>query len=458
MIDDIAAVQASALSLVSSFDASDFRVALVDYRDFPILPFGGVGDYPFRDVLAFSADPAAIASAIQSLTIGDGGDLPESVYSALIHAIDATTLGGWRAGVRRFVILLGDAPPHDPEPITGYTLASVLSAAAGAGGAPLAAPLGSGGAASPSASSPESVFLYTVAIGAPIQQFTALAEGTNGSAFVAPSASDVVDSIVAALQGVIGSPASAPSFDEFKTMRTLAKGLARYEARWLKCRRRCETKARRGEMEFHDCESSFSEPMASCLLRAERKLPTKVANACRSDAPECYQGGCSVEVAAALADTASRLPLLTSALYCDGLADDDSTAAGATRCTNTLLREVAKLTVKLTKCYDTCNLKVLAGTLPAAACSAPLSESADPAAAACFHKVTTRSRVAIDEACFRSFVAPACYDDSVSRPGTASGWIDLISKGVGRRIGDLTGTTDAGATAFCASPSGAFLD
>jgi hypothetical protein len=133
MGDDIDAVKAQAVDIVNQIaeDFPNFRVAVVDYRDHPVDPYGEPGiDYPYNDVLAFSTDKAAVISAINSLSLGSGNDWEESVYSAIMHCINASTLGGWREDpVTRKIIVMGDAPPHDPEPFTGYTLDSVEAAA-----------------------------------------------------------------------------------------------------------------------------------------------------------------------------------------------------------------------------------------------------------------------------------------------------------------------------------------
>jgi von Willebrand factor type A domain len=102
------------------------RIAVVDYKDFPIYPYGGDGDYPYRADLPFSSDIASIDSAINNLTTGGGGDIPESLWSGLTGTIKTENLGGWRNGVKKSIIYLTDAPAHDPEPFTGYTTRDVI--------------------------------------------------------------------------------------------------------------------------------------------------------------------------------------------------------------------------------------------------------------------------------------------------------------------------------------------
>ena len=102
--------------------SEDFRVALIDYRDFPERT--SKSDYPAKVQLEFSEDPDVITQAINSLSLGDGGDNPETVYSGLMEAVGLD----WRAKSTKVIIVLGDAPPLDPEPYTGYTLNSVMAA------------------------------------------------------------------------------------------------------------------------------------------------------------------------------------------------------------------------------------------------------------------------------------------------------------------------------------------
>ena len=102
---------------------SDYRVALIDYRDFPSRTWSSY-DYPYQVQLEFTDDDASIQSAINRLDLGDGGDLRETVYSGLM----ATVQLDWRPEAKKVVIILGDAAPLDPEPETGYVYDDVLRA------------------------------------------------------------------------------------------------------------------------------------------------------------------------------------------------------------------------------------------------------------------------------------------------------------------------------------------
>lgn len=130
----------------------DTRVAVTNYRDFPRSSFGGgffgggffgggffgnssgqgssFSDYPYKAILPFSSDPSSITRVLSpSFFTTGGGDTPETAYTALINTIQGQGIGGWRDDAKKAIILFTDAPPHDPEPKTGYTASSVIDTA-----------------------------------------------------------------------------------------------------------------------------------------------------------------------------------------------------------------------------------------------------------------------------------------------------------------------------------------
>jgi len=120
MRDDIDAVKAAATKIIErTFDlSSSARMALVAYRDY--------GDAYLTRGYAFTSDKAKIRDAILSLEVDGGGDIPEAVYEALLHAIRTPPdIGAWRDGVKKVVVLMGDAPPHT----RAHTEAEVVKAA-----------------------------------------------------------------------------------------------------------------------------------------------------------------------------------------------------------------------------------------------------------------------------------------------------------------------------------------
>ncbi len=125
MGDDIenTKVNMEEILLSLSEKCGDYRVALVDYRDFPERTYDS-DDYPAKIQLGFSNDNDAILNAIKALTLGYGGDNKETVYSGIEQALSLD----WRANAKKVIIVLGDAPPLDPEPYTDYTYDAILAA------------------------------------------------------------------------------------------------------------------------------------------------------------------------------------------------------------------------------------------------------------------------------------------------------------------------------------------
>lgn len=101
----------------------NYRVALIDYRDYPSRS-GASRDYPYKVQLHFTNSNDSITEAINGLDLGNGGDEKETVYSALMSAVDLD----WRSDAKKVIIIMGDAAPLDPEPDSGFTYDDVLLA------------------------------------------------------------------------------------------------------------------------------------------------------------------------------------------------------------------------------------------------------------------------------------------------------------------------------------------
>ncbi len=223
MGDDIAQVKAAASDIVDRVLSGPAcaRFAVVDYRDFPVSPYGAAGDYPYKADRDFTNNRAAILAAIQALSIGNGNDFPESVYSGIVHTIqtDADGMGGdltpWRSNAAKAILLFGDAPGHDPEPISGYTLASVIQAAL-AGGV-ITLPGGTGLAAQATSATTSPIEISSIHIGfdgSAQTNFRALADQTGGTYFNAPAATDVVDAVIDAIDVALSRlPVNNPDFE-----------------------------------------------------------------------------------------------------------------------------------------------------------------------------------------------------------------------------------------------------
>lgn len=126
MQDDATAARNNIRSIMeqTSKRSSSYRFALVDYKDHPQFD---PNNYLARTDVDFTTDPAAIEQGFDSLTF-EGGNLfntNATVYSGTMQALGLK----WRDGAKKIALVIGDAPPRDPEPGTGYTAESVAKAA-----------------------------------------------------------------------------------------------------------------------------------------------------------------------------------------------------------------------------------------------------------------------------------------------------------------------------------------
>ncbi|MHC4645954.1 MAG: right-handed parallel beta-helix repeat-containing protein, partial [Planctomycetota bacterium] len=199
MSGEIEAVKDSMAEIVAEIAAraSDYRIAAVTYEDYGV-DYNFPTDAAYEDDLPFESDLDTIVAGVNSITLGFGGDGPETLYAGLMHLIDAAAhearldangagdridpnspgVGEWRTGVSRAIIVIGDAIPKDPEPYTGYTMDEVITAA-----------------------DEEDIVIYTIPVGTwPLEDFNSLSEGTGGAMLEAATPQGVVDAIMAAIQ------------------------------------------------------------------------------------------------------------------------------------------------------------------------------------------------------------------------------------------------------------------
>ncbi|RME47945.1 MAG: VWA domain-containing protein, partial [Caldilineae bacterium] len=106
--------------------APDVQFALGTFSDYPqenlllslmggllgVEEFGSGEDYPWQLEQDFTKDGSKIKTALERITLRDGGDTPESYLRALYEA----QFISWRPDARRLIILFGDSVPHDPDP------------------------------------------------------------------------------------------------------------------------------------------------------------------------------------------------------------------------------------------------------------------------------------------------------------------------------------------------------
>jgi hypothetical protein len=106
----IAQAKTDAINIVNGVQAviGDAQFAVVDFRD----SGDGAAEYQVRQ--SMSGNATEISNAINAMSAGGGGDFPEA-YNLVFHnsynpALDGAI--GWRAGTRKFVVVIGDAQPH----------------------------------------------------------------------------------------------------------------------------------------------------------------------------------------------------------------------------------------------------------------------------------------------------------------------------------------------------------
>lgn len=173
MSSSISGAEDAASHMASELSAQhvDARVALVDYKD------TDQGDpYAAQVDQGFTGDVSSFQDALGGLVASGGGDGPEAVYSGLMTAINDLS---WRNGARKAIVVMGDAPGKDPEPVTGYTRSQVLAAAYAL----------------------DPAVLYPIAIGSyPADFMQPLADGSDGELFQADDPSSVTDTVLAVVQ------------------------------------------------------------------------------------------------------------------------------------------------------------------------------------------------------------------------------------------------------------------
>ena len=107
----------------------DVHIAVAEFADFPVLPYGDDRDIPFRLVQASTADLLEAQRGVDRLTLRSGSDVPESHVEALYQAASGNGLGRFvpparcpagtvgypcfRGAGSRIVLLFTDAEMHN---------------------------------------------------------------------------------------------------------------------------------------------------------------------------------------------------------------------------------------------------------------------------------------------------------------------------------------------------------
>ena len=93
---------------------------MVTFEDYPMSPYGGASDLPYRKELDFTSDIPTVTAVIAGLTTRSGGDFPESQLTAIYEAIAGSDPVSFRDEAIKVIILWTDASFHRSEDEPGY--------------------------------------------------------------------------------------------------------------------------------------------------------------------------------------------------------------------------------------------------------------------------------------------------------------------------------------------------
>ncbi|GGO17038.1 hypothetical protein GCM10010116_34420 [Microbispora rosea subsp. aerata] len=168
----ISNVRTNANTILSNVASAqpDAQFAVAEYRDM-------ADTTPFRVAQDLTGNQADVTDGINSLAASGGGDTPEDGINALFQI--ATGAISFRPDSSRIVLLIGDAPSHDPS--NGHTLANAISALQAAN---------------------ITVLAFDLAGLNSTGQATAITDATGGKLFSGLDASEVSDTILSALHNL----------------------------------------------------------------------------------------------------------------------------------------------------------------------------------------------------------------------------------------------------------------
>ena len=111
MCDAIAQAKADATNIVNQVQTAipGARFALIDFKDYSDYPPNG-----YHVVVPLTSSAAVFQAGANTLVCGGGSDAPEA-YAAVYHASTSDPLlaATYDPGASRFLVVLGDAAPHD---------------------------------------------------------------------------------------------------------------------------------------------------------------------------------------------------------------------------------------------------------------------------------------------------------------------------------------------------------
>ena len=183
MHSSISAVRNNIRNIVESISSKtkSARFALVTYQDHPCCG-GSSGDYPSKIETDFTSNVEALNKAVNFIQLGNGGDWKESVYSGIKTGLNLQ----WRAGVKKIMIVIGDAPAKDPEPVTELTEQSIVDAAY--------------------AVDPAQIYIIDTSGYDAMASVMSLAERTGGAYLQADDSNKIVDQVNASVENATNKP------------------------------------------------------------------------------------------------------------------------------------------------------------------------------------------------------------------------------------------------------------
>jgi Big-like domain-containing protein len=97
------------------------RFAIVDFRDYPNMPFGNPAtDYPYLDKTAgFTTSGAVVQAAINTMSANGGGDGPEAYNRVFFEAVNDPLLV-YNSNAVHFLVVLGDSIGHDANQAASF--------------------------------------------------------------------------------------------------------------------------------------------------------------------------------------------------------------------------------------------------------------------------------------------------------------------------------------------------
>jgi hypothetical protein len=144
-VDDLGNLNAAASGIYDAIVAAspDAQFGVAGFRDYPVGPYGGAGDWVYRLVSSMDPTKPAWLAGVAALTAGGGNDTPEALFDAIVAAAGPglfvdPTLGpqadcGWRdpsSGAQRVLVAVTDAPSHIPDGTHVSSQASTIAALA----------------------------------------------------------------------------------------------------------------------------------------------------------------------------------------------------------------------------------------------------------------------------------------------------------------------------------------